>query len=311
MTTQSIFVGIDVSKDQLDVFVRPQGDSFRKPYTDEGMNSLVEYLTKLQPELIVLEATGGYEVKVVASLAHDRLPVVVMNPRQIRDFAKAIGRLAKTDGIDAEVMAHFAEAVRPECRLLADEDQHELNALMTRHQQLVAMFTMEKNRLHTATARVQAHIKEHLQWLDNQLKKVDEDLDKFIGNNPELRRKTEITMSVPGVGPVFSRALVSYLPELGTVNNKKISALVGVAPFNCDSGLLKGKRIIWGGRHHIRSILYMSTLTATRFNPVIRSFYQRLLQAGKSKKLAITACMRKLITILNTMVKNDTLWGEN
>jgi len=311
MTTQSLFVGIDISKDQLDVSIRPEGSCLSHPYTEEGIRLLVDHIARLQPELILLEATGGYETRIVAALAHARLPVVVINPRQVRDFAKATGKLAKTDRIDAQVLAHFAEAIRPEPRLLADEDQKELNALMTRHQQLVEMITMEKNRLRTTTKLVQRQIQDHLQWLVSQLKKVDKDLDKFIGNNPALQRKVEITKSVPGVGPVLSRALISYLPELGTVSNKQISALVGVAPFNCDSGQYRGKRIIWGGRAHIRSILYMGALVATQCNPVIRSFYERLLQAGKSKKLALTACMRKLLTILNAMVKNDTLWGEN
>jgi len=311
MTTQPVFVGIDVSKDNLDAFIRPEGSYVNQPYTSEGIRSLVEYLGKFQPQLILLEATGGYETKIVAGLAHARLPVVVINPRQVRDFAKATGKLAKTDRIDAQVLAHFAEAIRPEPHLLADEDQRELSAQMTRHQQLVEMITMEKNRMVTTSKTVQDQIHKHLEWLDGQLEAVDRNLDEFIAKNAALQRKIEIVKSALGVGPVFSRALISYLPELGTVNNKQISALVGVAPFNCDSGKLKGKRIIWGGRAHIRSILYMSTLTATRFNPVIRSFYQHLLQAGKCKKVALIACMRKLLTILNTMVKNNTLWGEN
>ena len=310
MTTQPLFVGIDVSKDRLDVSIRPEGSSLSQPYTQEGIRLLVDHLTKLQPELVLLEATGGYETEIVAALAYARLPVVLINPRQVRDFAKATGRLAKTDRIDAQVLAHFAEAVRPQRRLLADNDQKELNALMTRHRQLVEMMTMEKNRLRATTRLVQRQITDHLERLGSQLKKVDDDLGKFIANNPVLQRKVEITQSVPGVGPILSRALIAYLPELGRVGGKKISALVGVAPFNADSGRHRGKRIIWGGRAHIRSVLYMGALVAARHNPVIRSFYEHLIQAGKSKKLALTACMRKLLTIVNAMVRDDSVWSN-
>lgn len=311
MSTQPVFVGIDIAKDHLDVSTRPQASSFTEPYSDEGIHSLIGRLADLHPELIVLEATGGYEARVVAALADARLPVVLINPRQIRDFAKATGRLAKTDRLDAQVLAHFAEAIRPQPRPLADEDQRELNALMSRRRQRVEMITMEQNRLSTTTKTIQLQIGRHLALLRDQLEELNQDLDNFIGKNPVMHRTVRILKSVPGVGPVLSKALVSSLPELGSVTNKQIAALVGVAPFNRDSGKHRGKRMIWGGRPHIRSTLYMGALVASRFNPVIRSFYQRLLHAGKSKKLALTACMRKLITILNSMVKNHTLWGEN
>jgi transposase len=311
MNTQPAFVGIDISKDRLDVYIRPQGESFSEPYTDHGIGSLVKHVVKVNPEVVLLEATGGYETQIVAALAQAKIPVVVINPRQVRDFAKATGRLAKTDQIDAQVLARFAEAIRPEPRLLADEDQRELAALMSRHCQLVEMIAMEKNRTHTTTAIVRGHIEAHISWLRTQLKDVDRQLDDFIGKNPAFQRKVELVKSVPGVGPALSKALVSYLPELGVITRKEIAALVGVAPFNSDSGKHKGKRIIWGGRKHIRSILYMGALVATRYNRVIRTFYQRLLAAGKLKKVALTACMRKMLTILNAMVKTGTPWKEN
>lgn len=311
MKTQPAFVGIDISKDRLDAFARPQGTSFSVPYTDQGIGSLISDLLTLEPEMVLVEATGGYEARIVAALVHASLPVVMINPRQVRDFARATGRLAKTDRIDAQVMAHFAEAIHPEVRLFGGEEQKELAALMTRHCQLTEMITMEKNRTHTTTETVRNHIATHIDWLEAQIKEVDKRLDDFIIKDPALRRKAEIVKSVPGVGPVLTRALISYLPELGAVNRGKIAALVGIAPFNSDSGVHKGKRIIWGGRKHIRDILYMAALVSSRFNPVIGPFYQRLVAAGKHKKLALTACMRKLLTILNAMVRSDSLWCEN
>jgi transposase len=311
MENQSVFVGIDISKDRLDVFVRPKGESFSVPYTEKAVGLLIKRIGHFNPEVVLLEATGGYETRIVAALVHAKLPLVVMNPRQVRDFAKATGRLAKTDRIDAGVLAHFAEAIRPEPRLLPDEEHKELAVLMSRRSQLIEMIVMEKNRLHTATRVVRSHIRSHLDWLQVQLKRVDGEIDQFIGKSPALRRKVEIVTSAPGVGPVISKGLMSSLPELGSISNKQISALVGVAPFNSDSGDHRGKRIIWGGRKQLRSILYMGALVATRHNPVIREFYHRLLAAGKLKKVALTACMRKLLVILNAMVRSDKLWCEN
>jgi transposase len=311
METHSTFVGIDISKDRLDAFIRPQGESFSVPYTDQGIGSLIERIGAFHPQVVLLEATGGYETRIVAALIHAKLPVVLMNPRQVRDFARATGTLAKTDRIDAEVMAHFAEAIRPEPRLLPDEEHKELAALMSRRSQLIEMIVMEKNRLHTTTRTVKDHIRVHLEQLQAQVREVDGQIDQFIIQSPLLKRKVEVVTSAPGVGPTISRALMSHLPELGHISNKKISALVGVAPFNSDSGNHRGKRIIWGGRNQVRSILYMGALVATRHNPVIREFYQRLLATGKDKKVALTACMRKLITILNAMVRSDKLWCEN
>lgn len=311
MKTQPIFVGIDVSKDRLDTFVRPQETFFSEPYTEQGVRELVKRVTELKPQLLLLEATGGYETQIAAALAHAKLPVVLINPRQVRDFAKATGKLAKTDRIDAMVLAHFAEALRPEPRLLPDQDQKELASLMSRRCQIVEMIVMEKNRTHTTTKIVRDRILTHLNWLQTELKDVDKQLDDFIKRNPTFQRNIEIVRSVPGVGPTLSRALISYLPELGTINRKEIAALAGVAPFNSDSGKHTGKRIIWGGRKQLRNILYMGALVGSRYNPVIRTFYRRLCAAGKLPKVALTACMRKLLTILNAMVRSNTLWGEN
>jgi transposase len=236
---------------------------------------------------------------------------VVINPRQARDFARSCGKLAKTDRIDAEVLAHFGEALRPELRPMPSPRQRELAALMTRRQQLIEMLTMEKNRLRLCTVRVQENIQTHVRWLENQLKELDKDVDTFVRQTPVWKKKDEIIQSIPGLGPTVARTLISLLPELGTLSSKKICALVGVAPLNRDSGLLRGKRTIWGGRPQIRCKLYMAALVATRHNPVIRSFYERLVEAGKAKKVAITACMRKLLTIINAMLKKEQLWGAS
>ena len=311
MEIQTVFVGIDISKDRLDTFVRPQETFFSEPYTEQGVGALVKRVTELNPGVVLLEATGGYEFQVVAALANAKLPVVLMNPRQVRDFARATGKLAKTDRIDAEMLARFAEAVRPEPRLLPDQDQRELAALMSRHCQIVEMIVMEKNRMHTTTKMVRDGIRAHLDWLQTDLKDVDKQLDDFIGKNPTFQRTVAIVRSVPGIGPAVSRALISYLPELGTINRKEVAALVGVAPFNSDSGKHTGKRIIWGGRKQLRNILYMGALAGSRHNPVIHEFYQRLRAKGKLPKVALTACMRKLLTILNAMVRSDTLWEAN
>jgi len=308
MEIQPRFIGIDVSKDQLDICVRPEGEHFRENNNETGIQSLTQRLLALSPEQILIEATGGYETNVVAALAEAKLPVVLINPRQVRDFAKATGRLAKTDRLDADVLAQFAQVLRPQSRLLPDKDQKDLSALMTRRRQLVEMITMEQNRLHTASKSVQPDIRTHIEWLKSRLKDLDRQLDKFIKNSPLWQRKEQILNSVPGIGPVTTRGLLAYLPELGTLSNNKISALVGLAPLNRDSGQFRGKRMAWGGRSYIRSLLYMAALVGTQYNPIPRSFYQRLIQAGKAKKLALTACMRKLLIIINTMVKNDELW---
>lgn len=306
--SENVFVGIDVSKACLDVAARPQNKRWGVANNEPGIESLVASVKETRPTLIVLEATGGLEMPLVATLAAAELPVVVVNPRQVRDFAKATGTLAKTDTIDADMLAWFGEAVRPEVRPLKDSQAQELAALITRRRQLVDMLTAEKNRLNTAPRRVRKDINAHIRWLEKRIKDVNDDLGKSVRQTPAWREKDNLLQSAPGVGPVLSVTLLAALPELGLLNRRQIAALVGLAPFNRDSGQSRGKRSIWGGRAEIRAVLYMSTLSAIRHNPIIREFYLRLTCAGKEHKVAITACMRKLLTILNTMVKNDTPW---
>lgn len=303
------YVGIDVSKANLDVAVLPADECWASPNNEAGIAELVKRLKRHRLALIVVEATGGLEMPVVAELAAAKLPVVVINPRQVRDFAKATGKLAKTDILDARVLAQFGQAIQPEVRPLKDAQHQALSALLTRRRQLVVMLTAEKNRLGaTPQSPVRKDIKAHISWLEKRLKVVSNDLNKHIKQSPMWRTKSDILQSTPGVGPVLSVTLLADLPELGHLNRRQISALVGVAPLNRDSGAFRGRRSIWGGRANIRAALYMATLSATRFNPVIKVFYQRLMGAGKLHKVAMTACMRKLLTILNTMVKNGTPW---
>jgi transposase len=301
-------VGIDVSKGLLDVAVLPEGESWSATNDEEGISQIVKRLKSLRPRLVVLEATGGMETALVGAAATARLPVVVVNPRQVRDFAKSVGALAKTDGIDARVLARFAEAVRPEVRPLKDKEASQFSALTARRRQLVEMLTAEKNRLATGPEAIHPSIEEHIEWLEQRLTEINGKLKKAIKKSPVWRAKDQLLRTVPGVGSVFSVTLVAGLPELGALNRKRIAALVGVAPFNRDSGKYRGRRCIWGGRGSVRAVLYMATLAATRFNPVIRAFYLRLCAAGKEKKVALTACMRKLLTILNAMVKTGTPW---
>ena len=308
MASSPLFVGIDVAKATLDIALRPSAQTWQVIYDDPHVEAFVTQLNELSPTLIVVEATGGLERSLVAALVAARLPVIVINPRQARDFAKATGRLAKTDRIDAQVLAHYGEAIRPSFRPLPDADTQQLRALVDRRRQLVDMMTAEQSRLNTSPARVRDSIEAHLAWLQQQLASLDDDLDDMLQSSPIWRERDDILQSTPGVGPVLSRTLMSPLPELGDLNRKEIAALVGVAPFNRDSGTWRGRRTIWGGRAAVRSVLYMSTLVATRHNPVIREFYERLLAAGKAKKVALIACMRKLLTILNAMVKNQQRW---
>jgi len=302
------FVGIDVSKDTLDVCVYPTQDTFRVPNSPDGMDELIKRLKPIDPRLIVFEATGGYETLAVSSLAAAGLPVVVVNARQIRDFAKSIGQLAKTDGIDAAVIARFASAVRPELRPLKDSPCQELTGLVTRRRQIVDMIVAETNRLRAATRRNRRDIQTHIRWLQKRLEQIDDEIKRDIQNGPLWRTTDQILQSTPGVGPTTSAMLISCVPELGPLNRKKIACLIGVAPLNRDSGRFKGRRMIWGGRAQVRSVLYMSTLSAIRSNPIIRQFYQRLREAGKCFKVALVACMRKLLIILNAMVRNQTKW---
>lgn len=303
------FVGIDVSKAHLDVAVRPSAATWQGDNTEEGIAALVSRLQALQPVLVVLEATGGYEVSAAAALAGAGLAVAVINPRQARDFAKSLNRLAKTDKIDARVLAHFADAVRPEPRPLADETSATLQALLTRRRQVIEMLVAEKNRLGLVHASMRAHLREHLDWLEEEVEDLDKQLDELVSTNATWQAKEALLTSVPGVGKVTARTLLADLPELGTVNRKQVAALVGVAPFNRDSGTFRGKRAIWGGRAAVRSALYMATLSATRFNPVIAHHYQHLTQeGGKLAKVALIACMRKLLTILNAILASMQPW---
>lgn len=309
MHSETVFVGIDVSKDQLDIAIRPGEVRFRESNNDSGIQALIARLLSLKPQLILLEATGGYEILAAASLRQAGLPAHIINPRQVRDFARSSGRLAKTDKIDAAVLAHFAEALKPSLRPWPDEQQQELAALMSRRRQLVEMLVMEKNRLAmTFSPRVRRSLQTNLQSLKEQLQELEQDLDDFIRQSPLWLEKDQLLQSVPGVGPLTSQSLLAWVPELGTLNRKKIAALVGLAPFNRDSGQMRGKRTIWGGRARVRPPLYMATLAACRVNPAIRAFYLRLLAVGKSKKLALTACMRKLLTILNAILKQQQPW---
>lgn len=308
MKSSEVFVGVDVSKAALDVCVIPKKQEWRVSNDDAGIRDVVKRLKAMRPSRIVMEATGGYQVPLSVALAGAGLPVVVMNPRQVRDFAKSRGYLAKTDRIDARVLAEFGERNRPEVRPLKDEQTRELDALVNRRRQLKDMLTSEKNRLETSSKRVRRDVKTHITWLEKRVKDVDKDLDSFIKSTPVWREKDAIIRSVPGAGPVLSVHLLSKVPQLGIMNRRQISALIGVAPLNCDSGTHKGQRRVWGGIADVRCVLYMATLAAIRSNPVIRAFYARLLNAGKKRKVAITACMRRLLVIINAMVRNRTMW---
>ena len=308
MSAVQLFVGIDVAKAQLDVALRPTDERWAVANDAPGIATLVARLQVRHPTLIVLEASGGYQRAVVAALATAGLPVAVVNPRQARDVAKATGQLAKTDALDARALAHFAEAVRPIPRPLPDAQADELRALLTRRRQLVAMRTTEQNRLGSAPRRLQADIQAHIAWLNERLAALDDDLGTTLRASPVWREREELLRSVPGIGPVCARTLVLDLPEWGMLSRQRLAALVGVAPLNRDSGTLRGSRTIWGGRAHVRATLYMSTLVAVRYNPVLKAFYDHLRAKGKAAKVALTACMRKVLTILNAMVKHQKRW---
>ena len=309
MEQESVYVGIDVSKNHVDVAVRPTGQTWTISNDESGIRELVSRLKALDPAIVVLESTGGLELPSVATLAAAALPVAIVNPRQVRDFARATGTLAKTDALDAIALAHFADAVRPVVRPLKDAETQVLSSLVARRHQVVSIVVAEKNRLRSAITAVRPRIEAHIAWLEQELSDIDEGLRQTLRSSPEWREKDDILRSVPGVGEQLSLALLSQLPELGTLNRREVAALVGVAPFNRDSGTLRGKRQIWGGRARLRAVLYMGAMVASRFNPVIRDFYQRLLAAGKPKKVALTACMRKLLVILNAMLKSHSHWS--
>jgi transposase len=304
----AVFAGIDVSKTALDVALRPEGSSWRCANDEAGIADLVGRLQPLGPQLIVLEATGGLERLVVAALALAGLPVAVVNPRHVRDFAKASGRLAKTDALDAAALAHFAAALQPEPRPLPDAQEQALAALVERRRQVVGMLTAEKNRFQPALPAVRAKVAAHIAWLEQALAELDAELDQLLRASPLWRERDQLLRSVPGVGPTVALTLLAHLPELGHGSVKHVATLVGLAPLNRDSGAWRGSRAIWGGRRHVRAALYMAALVGVRHNPVLRAFYQQLLARGKPKKVALIACMHKLLTILHAVLRHHTPW---
>lgn len=309
MNNHDLFVGIDIAKDWLDLGWHPNGQTERIAHSEEAIAGLCEQLRAQRPMLIVLEATGGLETALASALAAAELPVAVVNPRQVRDYAKACGRLAKTDRIDALILAAFAAAIRPPVRPLLDEETRALGDLLARRRQLIEMRVQEKLRLERASAVQRQSLKEHIAWLDERIKRLDSDLTQTLRASPVWRAKGELLKSIPGVGPVTRATLLALLPELGELSGKEISALAGVAPFNRDSGKHQGERIIWGGRSQVRRVLYMAAVCASRCNPVIRAFYERLRGQGKPAKVALTACMHKLLLIMNAMLKHHSPWN--
>src|SRR5688572_18634953 len=308
METTPRFVGIDVAKARLDVAVRPADDQWNVPNDEAGISQLVTRLQELAPVLIVLEATGGLELPLAAALVAAGLPLAVVNPRQVRDFAKAVGQLAKTDALDAQLLARFADVIRPTPRPLLAAQAQALSALLARRRQVIGMLVAEQQRLGTALSPVRPRLEAHIAWLRQELAQLDAELQATIRESPVWREKERLLRTVPGVGPVLSMTLVADLPELGQLNRKQIAALVGLAPLNCESGRLRGRRIIWGGRGRVRAALYMSTLVAVKHNPVLRAFYDRLLAAGKPKKVALIACMHKLLLTLNALLRQAVAW---
>lgn len=307
-TTTALFIGIDVSKDRLDMAVYPGERVWNYPNQAQSFPALVSELQSLQPELVVMEATGALETAVAAALAAAALPLAIVNPRQVRDFAKAKGQLAKTDRIDAQVLAHFACAIHPAPQILPDAEQQRFGALVARRRQLVEMLVAERNRLHTALPSVQERIQTHIAWLETELDDLELELQRTVEQSPVWRATEDLLQSVPGVGPITTYTLLAELPELGHLPPKRLAVLVGVAPLNRDSGRWRGKRTIWGGRAAVRSALYMATVSAVRCNPVLKKYYARLVAAGKPKKVALTAALHKLLTILNAMLKQQTPW---
>lgn len=311
MNETQIFVGVDVSKARLDVAVRPSGETVTVLPDEAGIAGLVTRLHAWQPAAVVLEATGDLESAVVSALAAAGLPVHVVNPRHVREFARATGRLAKTDALDAQILAQVGAVRRPAPRPLPDEATQALSAHLSRRRHLIEMLTAEKNRLSHARPSLRKRITAHIEWLTRELRQLDADLDTAIRHSPVWREQDDLLQSMPGVGPGLSRTMLAELPELGTLSPKQLAALVGVAPHNRDSGTLRGTRTIWGGRAVVRTALYMAALAATTWNPVIKAFYHQLLARGKAKKAALVACMHTLLIILNAMVKHRTPWPAN
>jgi transposase len=306
--SSEVFVGIDVSKDWLDVAVRPAGTAWRCACDEAGVADLIEQLQGLHPRLVVLEASGGYEAVLAAALGIASIPVAVVNPRQVRDFARSLGKLAKTDRLDAAIIAHFGQATEVSAQPLLAEADQELRQLVGRRHDLIQMKVAEQQRRRQALPAVQRRIDPVLAVLEQQLAEIDDDLHRRLRESPLWREQEDLLRGIPGVGPVLTCSLVAGLPELGTLSRKQIAALVGVAPLARDSGRFRGRRTCWGGRADVRTSLYMPTLVAVRHNPVLRSFYTRLIHAGKPKKLALTACMRKLLTIINAMMRDRRPW---
>ena len=311
MTEEPVCVGVDVAKNTLDIAVSNLKETRQFNNDHQGITSAVHYISSLKTARIILEATGHYEMPLAASLQTSRLPVVIVNPRQVRDFARATGVLAKTDSIDARILALFGLQVKPEIRLLRDQKAREMGNLLARRRQLIEMLTAEHNRLLQADDSIRQGIEIHIKWLEEAISTINNDLDRQIRNSPSWCEKDNLLKSVPGVGKVVSTTLLIELPELGILNRRKITALVGVAPLNRDSGTMRGKRTVWGGRAKLRAVLYMAALVGVRHNPIIAAFYQRLLNAGKAKKVALVACMRKLLTILNAMIRSKTVWKSD
>jgi transposase len=306
-----IYMGIDVSKASLDVAVWQPEQTWQVRNDLEGVGKLLQRLKELEPKLVVIEATGGYEKLIVAELIAAKIAVSVVNPKRTRDFARSVGQLAKTDKIDARILAQFAQAIRPEPRPLRTEEEERLSALISRRRQLIDILTAEKNRLATTHPITRERIQEHIDWLLEELADIESDIDQFIQSTPLWKQKDELLRSVPGVGDVTACTLLADLPELGTLSRQGIAALVGVAPLNKDSGIKRGKRRVFGGRESVRNVLYMAALSATRFNPLIKTFYDRLIKAGKQKKVAIVACMRKLLVLLNSIIRHQRHWQPN
>lgn len=306
MSTQGVVAGIDVSKDWLDVAIG--NESLRVTNDAAGVSGLIERLRSADVEWVVMEATGGYETQAASTIAGAGLRLAVVNPRQVRDFAKATGRLAKNDRIDAQVIAAFGEAIEPQVVRLPDEQTRELQGLLMRRQQLVGMRVQESNRLALMEGAMRRQIKSHIAWLDKAIDEVNADITARLRKSPVWREKDELLRSLKGIGPITSSTLMASLPELGQLDRRSIAALVGVAPFNRDSGTFRGRRAIWGGRAHVRHMLYMAATTAIRSNPVIKPFYERLIARGKPHKVAVVACMRKMLTILNAMMRSNTHW---
>jgi transposase len=310
MTKKEVFVGIDVSKARLDVAVVPDEQTWSVSNDEEGISELVAKVGQLDPALVLMEATGGLERRLLARLVGAGLPAMAINPRNVRDFARSLGKLAKTDRIDAIVLARFAQAVRPPLRDLPDEQTQALQSHLMRRRQLVEMITAEKNRLISVDlAKYRRQIRDHIEYLQKELRINEYDLDQTIKQTPVWLEKVDLLESVPGVGRVTASTLIALLPELGSLDRKRIAALAGVAPFNRDSGSMRGRRSIWGGRSPVRSVLYMAALVGVRFNPTLRALYSRLKVAGKRPKVALVACMRKLLTILNAILRSRTPWS--